>query len=101
MLLLPSNLFRFASLSLEFSSPKNMSELMDLAFPNLFTASAPAGPEEIGAGDDFFGLLSKSESQEEDFEADFDTFSFKSCSQADLLDLFEGAHMLSTLELEL
>ena len=57
MLLLPWNLFRFSSLSLELSPPKNMSDLMDLAFPNLFTALAPAGLEEIGAGDDLWGLI--------------------------------------------
>ena len=48
ILLLPWNLFRLASLSLALSEPKNMSELMDLAFPNLLTASTPAGPEDIG-----------------------------------------------------
>ena len=48
MLLLPWNLLRLASLSLALSEPKNMSELIDLALPNLLTASAPAGPEDMG-----------------------------------------------------
>ena len=45
---------RLASLSLELSPPKNMSEEMDLALPNLLTASVVLlGPLEIGAA----GLL--------------------------------------------
>ena len=45
-------LLKFASRSLFDSPPKYMSELMDLAFPNLLTAPAPeAGPTETGAGD--------------------------------------------------
>ena len=47
-----TNLVKFASRSLFDSPPKNISELMDLAFPNLLTASAlGAGPVETGAGD--------------------------------------------------
>ena len=53
-----SDLVRLASLSLLDSPPKNMSEEMDLAFPNLLTASAlAAGPEETG-GADLLGLQS-------------------------------------------
>ena len=45
-----SHLVRFASLSLALSPPKNMSEEMDLALPNLFTASVLLlGPVEMGA----------------------------------------------------
>ena len=54
MLLLPWNLVRLASLSLEDSPPKNMSDEMDLALPNLLTASVLLlGPLEMGAA----GLL--------------------------------------------
>ena len=50
MLLLPWNLLKLASPSLELSPPKNISELMDLALPNLWTASVPTEGKE-GAGD--------------------------------------------------
>merc|ERR1719206_461805 len=100
MLLLPWNLFRLASLSLAVSEPKNMSELIDLALPNLLTASAPAGPDDMGDAA-FLGFLSKSLSHDDDFEADFDTFSLRSCSNDDLLDLLDSEQMESILELEL
>ena len=46
------DLDRFASFSLLDSPPKNMSELMDLALPNLLTASELLlGPVDTGAGD--------------------------------------------------
>merc|ERR1719154_234942 len=100
MLLLPWNLFKLASFSLELSPPKNMSELMDLALPNLLTASTPTGPDDMGTAGVLLGLLSKSLSHEAVLAADFDTLSLRSCSQADLFDLLEGAHMSSSLELE-
>ena len=52
---------RLASLSLELSPPKNMSEEMDLALPNLLTASVLLlGPLEIGAAG-LFGLTGQRE----------------------------------------
>ena len=46
------DLDKFASFSLLDSPPKNMSELMDLALPNLLTASELLlGPVDTGAGD--------------------------------------------------
>lgn len=99
-----------------------MSELIDLAFPNLLTASElELPPEDTGAL--LLGLqkrgyeqshvtskakiiyfVSKSLSQFEDFDVDsLERFSLRSCSQAGLL-LFipdEGAHMSSILDLEL
>ena len=49
--MISKNLVKFASRSLFDSPPKNMSELMDLAFPNLLTASALGeGPVETGGG---------------------------------------------------
>ena len=110
---------KLASFSLLDSPPKNMSELMDLALPNLFTASAPVlETEDTGAGDllglkqiinlDFFRneetyLLSKSLSQFEDLDdGSLEMFSFKSCSQEGLLlFMLLGAQMSSTLDLEL
>ena len=53
----PGTCSDFPLVSLELSPPQNMPDLMDLAFPNLFTALAPAGLEEIGAGDDLLGLI--------------------------------------------
>ena len=55
MLLLPWNLFKLASFSLLLSPPKYISELIDLAFPNLLTAAEPDEAVEEAAGA-FLGL---------------------------------------------
>ena len=57
MLVLPWNRDMFASFVSPFSSPKNMSELIDLALPNLLTASLP--PTAAGAGVKVFFCLNK------------------------------------------
>ena len=49
-------LVRFASRSLLDSPPKNMSELMDLAFPNLLTAPESLEATEVTGAGDLLGL---------------------------------------------
>ena len=51
-----SYLVRLASLSLADSPPKNMSDEIDFALPNLLTASVLEGPEDTGGAAARLGL---------------------------------------------